>query len=207
MGMFDSIFGEKEDPQAAANQYLKQIPGVGQKYYNPFISSGRKAGGILEGEYGKLMNPTSFIDEIMKHYNESEGSKYERNELGRDIGATAAAGGFAGTPEHQKEYGDMAQKLMSRDMQTFLQNALGVYNTGLSGEHDIYGKGYEASGSLADMLAGNLGSQAGLAFQNASQNNANRYGLMNAVAKALATGAGAYFGGVPGAKVGSSLFS
>jgi len=198
--------GDQEDPMAAANQYLKQIPGIGQKYYNPFIESGKNAGNLLQGEYGKLLNPTSFIDEIIKHYNESEGSKYERNELGRGIGATAAAGGIAGTPEHQKEYGDMAQKLMSRDMQTFLQNALGVYGTGLTGEQDIYGKGYEASGNLADMLGGTLGSQAGLAFQSASQRNANKNALFNAIAKALSTGAGAYLGGVPGAKVGSSLF-
>ena len=207
MGIFDSIFGGGEDPSAAANRYLKQVPGVGHKYYDPFIGSGKKAGGILEGEYGKMLSPTSFIDEIMKHYSESPGEQYEKNELGRGIGATAAAGGYAGTPEHQKFYGDMASKLMSGDMQQYLQNALGVYGAGIGGEHDIYSKGYDASGSLADMLGGTLGSQAGLAFQNSSQNNANRSGFLNAIAKALSTGAGAYFGGAPGAAVGSKLFS
>jgi hypothetical protein len=99
-------------------------------------------------------------------------------------------------------------------MQQFLSNALGIYGGGISGEQDIYGKGFNASGSLADMLAGNLGSQAGLAFQGAQQSNQNRNSLMNALSKLLATGGGAAlgfgFGGLPGAatgaKIGSSIF-
>ncbi len=189
----------REDPQKQANKYLNQIPGIGQKYYNPFIESGKKAGGILEGEYGKLLNPGSFIDDIMKNFSTSKGATYERNELGRGIGATAAAGGFAGTPEHQKEYGEMAGNIMSKDMQQYLQNALGVYGMGLGGEHDIYGKGYEATGSLSDMLAGNLASQGGLAFQNASQTNASRDSFMNSLMKALSQGFGANAGKVAGA--------
>jgi hypothetical protein len=185
---------KRDDPQKEANRYLSQIPGIGKQYYNPFIQGGQKAGGILEGEYGKLLNPTSFINDIMKNYSESKGAQYEKNELGRGIGATAAAGGFAGTPEHQKEYGKMAEGIMSQDMQQYLQNALGVYGMGLGGERDIYGKGYEASGSLADLLAGNLGAQGGLAFQSASQKNASRDAFMNALMKALSTGAGAAMG-------------
>lgn len=181
----------REDPSKQANKYLSQIPGVGQKYYNPFIQSGQKAGSILEGEYGKLLNPTSFIDDIMKNYDMSKGAKYERDELGRGIGATAAAGGFAGTPEHQKEYGEMAGNIMSKDMQQYLQNALGVYGMGLGGEHDIYGKGFDASGSMADLLGGTLASQGGMAFQQASQTNASRDAFMNALMKALGTAAGA----------------
>ncbi len=197
-----------DDPQKEANKYLTQIPGVGAKYYNPYIEGGNRAGASLEGEYGKMTNdPTSFIDEIMKHYNLSKGATYARDELGRGIGATAAAGGFAGTPEHQKEYGEMADKIMSGDMQQFLQNALGVYGTGLTGEQDVYNKGFTASGNMADLLGGNLSSQAGLGFQNASQNNASRAAFMNAIAKALSTAGGAYMGGGAGASIGSKMFS
>lgn len=188
----------RTDPSKMANKYMDQIPGVGKQYYNPFIDRGERAGSKLEGEYGKLMNPTSFMDEIMKHYTESEGAKYEKNELGRGIGATAAAGGFAGTPEHQKEYGEMASGLMSKDMQQYLQNALGVYNTGLSGEQDFYGKGFDASGKLADMIGGTLASQGGMAFQQGSQTNASRDAFMNALMKALGQAAGAGAGGAAG---------
>lgn len=184
---------ERDDPSADANKYLSQIPNVGKQYYNPYIEEGKGAGNLLKGEYGKLMMPTSFIDDLMKNYSLSKGAQYERNELGRGIGATAAAGGFAGTPEHQKSYADMADKIMSRDMQQYLQNALGVYGMGLSGQQDIYNKGYNASSSLADMIGGTLGSQAGLGFKAASDRNADRQAFFNAIAKALSTGAGAGF--------------
>lgn len=181
----------REDAEGNANRYLDQIPGIGKKYYNPYIGQGQKAGALLGHEYDKLMNPTSFIDELMKNYSQSEGSKYAQDRLGKDIGATAAAGGFAGTPEHQQEYGDMAHKLLSGDMQQYLQNALGVYGTGLSGRQDVYNKGFEASGSLADMIAGTRASQGGLAYQSATQRNTDRQALLNALVKALSQGAGA----------------
>lgn len=181
---------KREDPTKGANRYLDQIPGVGQKYYGGYIDRGNRAGAKLEGEYGKLMNPTSFIDDIMKNYSTSQGAQYQQKELGRGIGATAASGGYAGTPEHQKEYGNMASDIMSKDMQQYLQNALGVYGTGLSGEQNFDTQGFNASGSMADLLGGKLSSQAGLSFQNSSQNNANRNAFMNAIMKALSTGGG-----------------
>lgn len=184
----------REDPMKNANKYLEQIPGIGKQYYNPFIESGRKAGTLLEGEYGKLMKPTSFIDDIMKNYDMSKGAIYKRDQLGRGIGATAAAGGYAGTPEHMQEYGEMSNKLMSDDMQQYLQNALGVYGTGLSGEQDIYGKGYSASDKLAELISGVLSSQAGGAFQSASQTNASRDAFMNQLIKAFSQGGGSMGG-------------
>lgn len=209
MGIFDSIgnlLGTNEDPAKAANKYLSQIPGVGKQYYNPFIDRGARAGNLLEGEYGKLLDPTAFMDSIMGKYKMSEGAKYQTDQLGRGIGATAAAGGFAGTPEHQKEYGEMADKIMSGDMQQFLQNALGIYGKGLSGEEGFNQQGYDASSALADLLGGTLASQGTMAFQGTQQKNANNQALFSALAKALATGAGAAFGGPAGAYVGSQLF-
>lgn len=186
----------REDPMKDANRYLEQIPGVGKQYYNPYIDQGRRAGSLLESEYGKLLKPTSFIDDIMKNYNMSKGAMYKRDQLGRGIGATAAAGGYAGTPEHQLEYGEMADKLMSDDMQQYLQNALGVYGTGLSGEQGFYGKGFEASDRLAELIAGMLSSQAGGAFQSANQTNASRDAFLNNIIKAFSQGGGSMGGGM-----------
>ncbi len=186
---------KNEDPSKSANRYLDQIPGIGKQYYNPFIEGGQEANGILKDQYGKLMNPSSFIDDIMKHYNLSEGAQYQQDKLSKGIGATAAAGGFAGTPEHQREYGEMSHKIMSEDMQQYLQNALGVYGKGLSGQENFYNKGYDASSALADLLGGSLGSQAGLAFQGTQQRNMNNQAFANALMKALSSGAGAYMGG------------
>jgi hypothetical protein len=188
-----NLFARK-DPFEDANKYMEQIPGIGRQYYNPYINSGSRAGSMLEDQYGKLMKPTSFIDDIMKNFKMSEGAKYQKDTLGRDINATAAAGGFAGTPEHQQEYGEMSDKIMSGDMQQYLQNALGVYGMGLTGEQDMYGKGYDASSRLADMIAGTLGSQATGVFQSDNQTNTSRDAFLNTLIKALSQGAGSMGG-------------
>lgn len=188
------MFSQK-DPSRDANKYMNQIPGVGHQYYDPFINQGQEAGGVLKGQYGKMLDPTAFMDEIMGHYKTSKGAEYEQNKLGRGIGATAAAGGYAGTPEHQRAYGEMAGDIMSKDMQQYLQNALGINAQGIAGEQDFYNKGYGASGSLADLLGGNLASQGTMAFQQGQQHNQNAIALMSAIAKALAQGGGVGAGG------------
>lgn len=205
MGLFDSVFGTG-DPSKGAMPYLDKIPGVGKQYYNPFIDRGARAGNTLEDQYGKMMDPTSFMDEIMKHYNMSEGAQYEQDKLGKGMAGTAAAGGVAGTPQHQQEFGEMAHKIMSGDMQQYLKNALGIQDRGLKGEENFFDKGFDASGSLADLIGGTYGSQAGLKFQGQQQQNMNRQGLMKALGKLLSTGAGAYYGGIPGAEAGSKVF-
>lgn len=186
--------GGQQDPMKDARKYLSQIPGIGKQYYNPFIDRGARAGNLLEGEYGKLLNPTSFMDDIMKNYKLSEGAMYERDKLGKGIGSTAAAGGFAGTPEHQRAYGEMADKIMSGDMQEYLSNALGIYGQGLQGEQGFNDQGFDASKSLVDLLGGTLSSEAGMGFQGANQNNADRQSWLNALSKAFSTGAGALKG-------------
>ncbi len=185
---------EREDPQKDANKYLDQIPGMGKQYYNPFIERGGRAGDKLESEYGKLMDPTSFMNDIMKNYKMSEGAQYEQDKLGKGIGATAAAGGFSGTPEHQTQYGEMANKIMSGDMQQYLQNAFGIYNKGLGGQENFFNKGFDATSSLADLLGGTLSAQGGLAFKGASDRNSDRQAFMNAIMKAFSGAAGAGMG-------------
>ena len=198
-------FGGGKDPSKAAMPYLDQIPGVGEKYYNPFINRGAGAGDILSGEYGRMLDPSKFMDDIMSKYKMSEGAQYQRDQLGKGIGETAAAGGYAGNPEHQREYGEMADKIMSGDMQQYLQNALGIHKGGLEGEEGFYDKGFQASGSLADMIGSMLGSKAGLAYQGTQQKNMNNQALMQALMKALATGGGAMMGGAGGAMAGSQI--
>jgi len=201
MGLFDSnsllnpvnLFS-REDPTKGANRYLNKIPGVGKEYLNPYVEGGQKDAGVLSKQYGRLLNPTSFIDDIMKNYSLSKGAQYQRDQLGRGIGATAAAGGIAGTPEHQREYGEMANDIMSKDMQQYLRNALDVYNKGLGGEENFYNKGFDAAEKLADIIGGTLSSQAGLSFQGANQTNASRDSFLNALVKALSEGGGSYGG-------------
>ena len=83
---------------------------------------------------------------------------------------------------------------------------LGRYDLGLSGEQGEATRGYDATTKLNDILGNTLTTQAGGAFNNAQQNIKNRGDVWSMFGKALGAGGGAIFGGVPGAKVGASLF-
>lgn len=207
MSILSKLFGGRSNPMDAANQYLNQIPGLGHKGYDPYVNAGLDASGKTKSQYESLMSdPTGFINKLMEAYKPSESYGFQKEQLTKDMGNTAAAGGIAGTPLDQMNQAEGIQKLLSGDMQQFLQNALGVFGTGLEGEEGIAGRGFDATKNLTDLLGGALNQQGGLAFQNAQQKNSDKNGWFQMLAKALGAGGGALFGGLPGAKFGAGLF-
>lgn len=206
MSLLSDFFRGGKNPANAAMPYLNQIPGVGHEYYDPYIQKGQEAGGMLSEQFQKLMkDPSAFISALQEGYEPSKGYQFKKEQLSRELGNTAAAGGIAGTPYHQEQQGELVSGLLSEDMQQFLQNVLGAYGMGVQGEEDIYNKGFESSGSMADLLGGTLNTQAGLAFQGQSQKNKNQQSLVNMLAKLLAKGTGTAASGVlPG--FDSSMF-
>jgi len=207
MSILSKLFGGNRSPMDAANQYLNQIPGMGHKGYDPYVNAGLDASGKTKSQYESLMSdPTGFINKLMAAYKPSEGYGFQKDQLTKEMGSTAAAGGIAGTPLDQMNQAEGVQKLLSGDMQQFLQNALGVFGTGLEGEEGIAGRGFDATKNLTDLLGGALNQQGGLAFQGQQQKNSDRNGWYQMLAKALGAGGGALFGGLPGAKFGAGLF-
>lgn len=227
MGILDSIFGNKSsnggspyNASAAANPYLSQIPGVGMQQYSPYINAGLQAGEHSKTAFDLMTgDPTGFLNMLMKGYNTSEGYNFEKDKLEKELSNAANAGGIAGTPADFMKRGEGVQGLLSKDMQQYLENVLGIHKTGLEGETGIANRGFEASQNLTDLIGGALNQQGGLAFNNATnQNNqynqnqiqksSDRNALFSALAKALGVGAGALFGGgLPGAMAGGKIAS
>lgn len=169
-----------------ANQYLNQISGVGHQGYDDYINQGKDASGKTKSAYeGMMDDPTGFINKIMEQYKESEGYGFAKDRLTKEMGNTAAMGGVAGTPMDQMNQAEGVQGLLSKDMQQFLENALGRYDKGLAGEEGIATRGYDASGKLADFLGNSLTQQGGLAFQGARDKNQKSQDMWNMFGKAL----------------------
>jgi hypothetical protein len=186
MSILSKLFGGDSNPMNDANQYLNQIPGVAHQGYDPYVNYGLDASGRTKGTYEDLMNdPTAFINKLMEGYKPSEGYQFQKDELTKALGNTAAAGGIAGTPQDQINQGEGIQKLLSGDMQQFLKNVFSAFNTGLQGEEGIATRGYDASGKLSDFLGNNLTQQGGLAFQGARDKNQKSQDNWNMFGKAL----------------------
>lgn len=175
MGAGNLFFGKDVDSNKAANQYLDQIPGMARKNLSPYIKPGEEAQG--------------FVDQIMKGYTPSEGYNFQKAELEKSLGNTAAAGGYAGGEYDQMQRGKLIQSLLSGDMQQYLENVLGVHN-----------QSYGASRDLTDIEGGALNQQGGMAFSQAENKNQRRYDMQNALMK-MAAGA---FGASKGMPFGGS---
>lgn len=193
MSILSKLFGggNSSNPGDAANQYLNQIPGAAHQGYDPYINAGLDASGKTKSQYEDMMNdPTGFINNIMEQYKTSEGYGFAKNNLNKEMGNTAAMGGIAGTPMDQMNQAEGVQGLLSKDMQQFLENALGRYDKGLTGEEGIANRGYDASGKLTDAIGGSLNQQGGLAFNDAQQKNKNKGDMWSMFGKALGGGLG-----------------
>ena len=177
MGLFDSIFGTS-DPSKGAMKYLNQIPDMAQNAYNPYIQAGQRQLPGLEDQYSQLMNdPGARMNQIGSGYQQSPGYQFAVQQALQGSGNAAAAGGMAGSPQHEQQNMTLANNLANQDYNQYLQNALGLYGEGLQGSQGLYNTGFNASSQLADMLASVYGSQANLKYAGGVNQNQARGGL------------------------------
>ncbi len=160
------------NPASAAMPYLNQIPGIGQQYYQPFISGGQQAASIANPIYNQAtqasdianpiynqatqasnmagqqynqmtQNPNDFLNSIMRNYNPSEGYRFKENRLKQQMANDAAAGGFRGTQYDQEQQGHAVSGILGQDMEQFLSNILGIQGRGLQGQENVINRGLQ----------------------------------------------------------------
>lgn len=162
------------NPANAAMPYLNQIPGMMEGYFNPYISSGQNAMGMLQGQYGNLINdPNAMIAKWGAGYQQSPGYQFQVDQATKAANRAGAAGGMLGSPMEQQQLSGTINNLANQDFQQYLQNVMGAYGLGLSGEQNINQMGFNASDDLARSLAENMQNQAQLAYS--GQQNQNQY--------------------------------
>ncbi len=191
MSFFSEIFGgSKTNPANAAMPFLQQIPGTVTPQLDPFRQFGLRSGGNIQS-IAEMMSkdPVAFMNNIMSQYQESPGFKFKKDQLLKQAGNTAAAGGMRGTGQDVFNEDMLTNSLMSQDMQQWLQNSLGILGTGLGEENQLFNTGFNASSDLANILGSNLTQEGGLAFQGQAQQNENANDLL----RALLQGGGSLF--------------
>lgn len=221
MDFIASLFGggSGNNPANNAMPYFDQAADTVKQYYNPFISQGQGAYGQLEqtmnngqNAYNAMnpaltqmsTNPTAFLEALMQHYQPSNSYQTKLADMTKAAGNTAAAGGMRGSLNDIKNQANLTNTLMGEDMQQWLQNVLGIQNTGLSGLNNfynsgydatksLYNTGYDASKSLSSDLANILGTQGQLAFQGQRENNQSRNDLMGGLLSGFGGALGGFF--------------
>lgn len=199
-GALGNLFGGG-DPSEDANKYLGDIPGRTKPYFDPYIQQGQRVGGMLEGQYGNLLSdPGSVLNRFGQGYQQSPGFEFALKRALEGANRGAAAGGMAGSPMAQEQNMGIATQMANQDYMNWLDRTLGLYGRGMGGAENMYGKGFQASQSMADMIAQMLAAQSGLSYAGQASRNAGLGGLIGG-------GAGLLFGGPMGGIAGSAIGS
>ena len=155
--------------------YLNQIPGKTQQYQQPWFQAGKDAIPVLQDQYKQLLSdPGGKMNQIGQSFQQSPGFKFAMDQALQGGNHAAAAGGMAGSPQHEQQNMQLATNLGNQEYNNWMQNALGMYGQGLQGQQGMSQQGQQAGQSMADMIAQTLAQQANLAFQGQSQQNQNK---------------------------------
>lgn len=195
MALLDFLVGKRKKPMQAAQPYFQQAQQLFQPYQQPAL----EATGLLGDVTSQLArDPAGYLENIMKGYQLSPQAQMQQEQALKAAGAAAAAGGIRGTQQDLMRSARIADLVQSEDMQRYLQNILGVQQTGLAGQEALVGRGMQAAGQQA----GIFGTQAGMAAQQAQEANRQRQQILGALGGLAGGAVGAYFGGVPGMTAG-----
>ena len=183
MSWFSNMFSGK-NPANSAMPYLNQIPGQTQQYQQPFFDAGKSQIPGLEDQYSQLMNdPGKRINQIGENFHESPGFKFAMQQALQGGNHAAAAGGMAGSPQHEQQNMQLGSSLGNQEYNNWLHNALGQYDIGLQGSQDMANQGQQAGQNIADMIAQTLAQQANLSFNGQQQKNQNKSDMWGNVFK------------------------
>ena len=168
------LFGNK-NPANVANQYISQIPSQAGGYYQPYVEAGRNALPTLQNEYSQLISqPGEKLNQIGQSFQESPGFNFALQRALQGSSHAAAAGGYAGSPQHQEIEQQIGTNLGNQDYYNWLRYAMGLYGNGLQGEQGLANTGYAASSNLSDLIAQSLAQQANYSYAGQAGKNLGR---------------------------------
>lgn len=193
MSWLSEFFTGGKNPANSAMPYLNQIPGQTNQYQQPFFEAGKNVLPQLQGQFGELLNnPGGKMNQIGTSFHESPGFKFALQQALQGGNHAAAAGGMAGSPEHEQHNMQLASDIGNQEYNNWLQRALGLYGEGLQGEQGMTSMGQQSGQNIADMIAQTLAQQGNLAFQGQRQQNQNKNDLWGNIFKGAGAALGAF---------------
>lgn len=185
-----AMFGDYKNPADAGMGYMDQIPGQLDKYLSPYINAGQRQLPGLEDQYNQLStDPGGRLNQIGQGYHQSPGFQFALQQALQGSGHAAAAGGMAGSPQHEQQNMGIATGLADQDYNQWLGNALGMYNTGLAGKQGLYDTGAKTGMAMGEDLASVLANKAKLAYEGQNAENEHEGGMWGSIFGAAATAA------------------
>lgn len=158
-----------------AMQPLNQIPGTMKPYYDPYINAGTSAIPGYQDMMKQLMqNPNEFLSKMGQSYQASPGYQWNVGQQEKAISNANAAGGLAGSPQHERQNAEMVQGLAGKDYNDYMNRIMQAFGFGAAGTEGLIKQGGAMSSDLATNLANALIQKSNLQY--AGEANINQGG-------------------------------
>jgi hypothetical protein len=197
-------------PESYYDEILKQLP----QYFQPWIGAGQRQLPGLEQQFGQLMNdPGAMYDKFAAGYKHSPGYDFQQREGQNAAMNAAAAGGMAGTPQHQQQAAQISEDIANQDFYNYISKVMGMYGMGLEGGMGLNKMGADMSGRLGEDIGSVYGQKAGMAFSREQMEMMKKMmeeqqdsSMWNSIFGAVGSIGGGLLGGPAGAAAGNWLF-
>ncbi len=190
----DQSYGASQDE---LNKYYNQ----GQGQLQPYNQNGQDAYGKYSGAMDKLLNPTALQDEWSKNYQESDMAKQNEATASQHGLNAAQQMGLSGSTPALQAIQSGTSGIVAKDRQSYLDDLMKKYMSGIGIGQDIYGKGANAAGQMSqnDM---NMGTNSAQNQFNQKNSQGDLFGKLLGVGAGVA---GTALGGPIGGALGAGL--
>ncbi len=147
------LFGDSGAPYDKAMGEWQKYLGQGKDLMNPFYQAGTGAIPQYQEWLQGMKDPSAFINKIMGQYQESPFAKYQQQQSMRAGQNAGSASGLTGSTPMMQQMQQNASNISGQDMNTWLQNVLGVNTQYGAGQGNLMSGGQNAMNTFMQMLS------------------------------------------------------
>lgn len=150
-GFLGGLFGNSGKPyDKAMDQYQKYMQ-MGQNTQQPFLNAGTGAIGDYQKWLQGQQDPSKFINGLMGNYQESPYAHMLQQQAMNAGNNSASASGMMGSSALMQQQMQNAGQIASGDMNSWLQNVLGINSQYGQGQNNLINVGQNSANALTDM--------------------------------------------------------
>lgn len=159
-GLFGGMFGDSGSPYDDAMKQYQEWMQKAENAQNPFWQAGKNAIPAYQDWVNSMKDPSGFINNLMGQYQQSPWAKYQTEQAMRAGKNAGAAGGLTGSTPLTQFMQQSAHDISQQDMQSWLQNVLGINTQYGAGQDRLMTGGQNAANALTNMY-GQMGGRMG----------------------------------------------
>lgn len=162
-GVLGGLFGNSGKPYDKAMDEYQKYMQMSQQTQQPFLNAGTGAIGDYQKWLQSQQDPSKFINGLMGNYQESPYAHMLQQQAMNAGNNSASASGMMGSSALMNQQMQNAGQIASGDMNSWLQNVLGINTQYGQGQNNLINVGQNSANALTDMynqMGGKMGEAA-----------------------------------------------